>query len=122
MKTVYLWGVKGDYRVKNVMIYNRETKAYEPIDPQKTYCLGGINYLLRNDGNGLCMFDEDRMIVDYVGQDYVILADYIKSFAKDGEYARVNSKNCPLFGYEGFLLNYEEPTGAGRIKIIVADR
>ncbi len=52
-------------------------------------------------------------------QDYVILAEYIKSFAKDGDYSKVNTTNSPLAAYEGYLLNYEEPTGAGRIQIMV---
>ncbi len=110
-------GVSGDYKVKDVEVYNREKNAYEPIDPNKDYTLGGINYVLRNNGNGLKMFEEDPLIVDYIGQDYAIFAEYVLSFAKDGEYARVNTKNSPLSSYKGYLIDYENPFGAGRISI-----
>ena len=110
-------GVNGDYRVKDVKVYNRESGKYEPIDLTKEYTLGGINYILRNSGNGYSMFADDVLTVDYVGQDYVILAEYIKSFAKDGDYARVNTKNSPLSSYKGYMIDYENPYGAGRIDI-----
>lgn len=110
--------VNGEYRVKDVKIYNKATGQYEDIDPAKHYQLGGINYLLRNSGVGLSMFEEDELSADYVGLDYVILAEYIKSFGIEGEYATVNNATCPLRGYEGYLLDYENPYGAGRINII----
>ena len=109
--------VNGEYRVKDVMVYNRESGEYEPIDLDKTYNLGGINYILRNGGNGLGMFEDDELVIDYVGQDYVILAEYIKSFGQDGKMAKVNTKNSPLASYSGYLLDYENPNGAGRITI-----
>lgn len=110
--------VNGDYKVRDVKVYNKEKGEYEPIDPDKTYKLGGINYILRNGGNGMNMFDGDELVVDYVGQDYVILAEYIKSFLDDGEYAVVNTNNSPMSGYKGYLLDYDNPMGAGRINII----
>lgn len=109
--------VNGDYRVKDVKIYNRESGNYEDIDPNKNYSLGGINYILRNSGNGLSMFADDPLVVDYVGQDYVIFAEYIKSFKGEGAYPLVNSENSPLSSYKGYLLDYENPFGAGRITI-----
>lgn len=109
--------VNGDYRVKDVKVYNRDSGQYDPIDLNKEYQLGGINYILRNDGNGLCMFAGDKLTVDYVGQDYVILAEYIKNFTKDGDYPRINTKNSPLSDYKGYLIDYENPFGAGRIDI-----
>jgi len=112
-------GVKGDYRVKDVKIYNKESGKYEHIDLEKEYMLGGINYLLRNDGNGMSMFDDDPLMVDYVGQDYVILAEYIKSFEPDGDMPLINTKNSPLSSYKGYLLDYDNPYGAGRISIIM---
>ena len=111
--------VSGEYRVKDVKVYNRENGQYEPIDPNKEYQLAGINYLLRNGGNGLSMFEADPLTIDFVGQDYIILAEYIKSFAEEeGEYAIVNTKNSPLSEYDGYLIDYENPLGAGRINII----
>lgn len=111
--------VSGDYKVKDVKVYNKEKGVYEPIDLAKEYNLGGINYTLRNGGDGLNMFDGDPLVIDYVGQDYIILSEYIKSFAKVGDYPKVNTANSPLASYEGYLLNYEEPTGSGRIQIIM---
>ena len=111
--------VSGDYKVKDVKVYNKEKGVYEPIDLAKEYNLGGINYTLRNGGDGLNMFDGDPLVIDYVGQDYIILSEYIKSFAKDGDYPKVNTANSPLASYEGYLLNYEEPLGSGRIQIIM---
>lgn len=110
-------GVSSDYKVKNVQVYNREKGVYEPIDANKTYTLGGINYLLRNSGNGLSMFEDDELVVDYVGQDYTILSEYIKSFTMNGEYSQVNTKNSPLSAYDGYLIDYENPFGCGRITI-----
>lgn len=110
--------VNGEYKVKDVKIYNRETGEYEPINPDKTYQVGGINYVLRNGGNGLTMFMDNELVVDYVGQDYSILAEYIESFVKEGDYARINTQNSPLAAYKGYMLDYENPYGAGRITII----
>lgn len=113
--------VDGDYKVKDVEIYNRESGKYEPIDLAKEYQLAGINYLLRNSGNGYSMFASNEMTIDYVGLDYVILSEYVKSFAMDGDFPLVNTKNSPLAEYKGYLLDYEKPEGAGRINIIVED-
>lgn len=110
--------VDGEYRVKDVEVYNKESKKYEPIDLDKEYTVSGTNYILRNNGNGLSMFENCDMVVDYVGQDWEIAVAYIKSFALDGEYPRINTKNSPLSAYENYLIDYENPYGAGRIQII----
>lgn len=108
--------VDGEYKVKDVKIYNKTTGTYENIDCAKSYQLAGINYLLRNSGNGLSMFANDDLKVDYVGQDYAILAEYMRSFAagSDGKPV-INTKNSPLSSYNGYLIDYENPLGAGRI-------
>lgn len=111
--------VDGAYRVRDVKIYNKETSEYEDIDLNRTYTVGGINYLLRNDGNGLCMFSNDEMIIDFVGQDYSILAMYLGAFEKTGEYPVVNTKNSPLNKLTGYQIDYENPYGAGRINIVM---
>ena len=109
--------VDGDYRVRNVQIYNRERGIYEDLDLEKKYTLGGINYVLRNGGNGLTMFSSEDYAVDCVGLDYVVLAEYIKSFGGDGEYPLVNTDNSPLASYKGYLIDYDSPYGAGRIVV-----
>lgn len=111
--------VDGEYRVKDVEIYNRETGEYEPIDPNKQYRVAGINYILRNGGSGMTMFMDCDNIVDYVNQDVDIVIDYIKSFTVSGEYPLINTENSPLSDYEGYLIDYENPYGSGRINIIL---
>ena len=111
--------VDGEYRVKDVKVYNKQTGEYEDLDLEKTYTLGGINYILRNSGNGLNMFENDKLVIDYVGMDYVILGQYFSNFEKSGEYPLINTKNSPLNKFEGYKLNYENPFGAERINIIM---
>lgn len=73
-------GVTGDYRVKDVQILSHETGEYEPLDPEATYNLAGYNYTLRDLGDGFSMFDGAVNIIDYVMEDYMVLANYVESF------------------------------------------
>ncbi len=116
---VWKSGPSGEYRVGNVEIYNKETGEYEPLDLNKTYRVGGINYTLRNQGDGMSMFKDCKCVVDYVQEDYLVLAEYMKAFAKEDGVPKINTENSPLSSYEGYLLDYDNPLGAGRIKIIV---
>ncbi len=107
-------GVNGQYRIKDIEVYNKESHEYEPLDLEKEYNLAGPNYFLRNGGDGLTMFMDNEGIVDYVGEDYIILAEYFKSF--DGaSYPVIHTENSPLASYSGYLLDYENPLGSGRI-------
>lgn len=110
--------VEGEYKVKDVEIYNKDTGNYEPIELEKEYQVGGLNYILRNDGSGMSMYSKDELTVDYVGEDYVVLAEYMKAFEKENGYPLINTKNSPLVNYSGYLLDYENPYGAGRITTI----
>lgn len=107
--------VDGEYRVKNVMVYNRQTEEYEPLELDKMYTVGGVNYPLRNGGSGLSMFMDCQAIVDFVDLDYVITAEYSKSFADENGEVRINTANSPLSKLNGYLIDYENPYGAGRI-------
>jgi len=120
-KTGLFKAVNGEYRVKDVQVYNRASGQYEPLELTKVYQLGGNDYMLHNSGNGLCMFKEAETTIDYAGQDYVILAEYMKNFLADGDYARVTTSGSPLASYPGYLMNYEEPYGSGRITILNVD-
>ena len=42
----------GERRVRNVKVFNPETGLYEPLDPTKTYTVGGSNYMLHDAGDG----------------------------------------------------------------------
>lgn len=108
----------GEYKVKNVQIYNKETKEYEDLDLEKTYALGGVNYILRNGGNGMTMFADSKLVKDYVGEDYLIFSEYLKAFAaNDSGTAEISSENSPLAAYDNFGIDYENPLGSGRIVI-----
>lgn len=112
---VFIGAPTGDYRVKDLEIYNKETGAYEPIDLNKTYTLAGINYILRNSGDGFEMLSTTTLVKDYCDQDYMITAKYCEAFAN----GIINTANSPLAAYDGYLINYEDPHGAGRISYIV---
>lgn len=108
----------GEYRVKNVKIYNKDTKTYEDIDLNKTYRVGGINYILRNGGNGMVMFDDAVLVKDYVGEDYLIFAEYLMAFDNDASgIPCITGQGSPLSAYENFKINYENPLSAQRILV-----
>ncbi|MCD8343024.1 MAG: metallophosphoesterase [Oscillospiraceae bacterium] len=116
-KSIWTGAPTGDYRVTNVKIYNKETGEYEALELDKTYTIAGTNYTLRDCGDGFDMFGDSVLVKDYITEDYLALAAYLQSFAdSDGNgYADVSTENSPLAAYEGYLLNYESSTGAGRI-------
>ena len=101
----------GEYRVHDVEVYNRKTGAYEPLELDKQYTLGGNNFTLVNGGDGYTMFEGCESVVDYVAEDYMAVSEYVKAFA-DGS---INTANSPLAALPGYLINYENPYGAGRI-------
>ena len=42
----------GERRVRNVRVLNPQTGGYDPLDPARTYTVGGTAYLLRDAGDG----------------------------------------------------------------------
>ena len=119
-KNVWIGSATGTPRVQNVKIYDKTSGSYLPLDPNKTYALAGMNYTLRNLGDGFAMFDGAELIKDYVSEDYLVMSTYAMIF--DGADAaglpHLSSANSPLAAYPGYLLNYEQPYGAGRITIL----
>ena len=81
--------------MKNVLVNG------DPIDPEKTYTLGGINYWLLENGNGFSMFAGAPILQNCVKLDNQVLIDYIRE---------------SLGGVIGE--EYEDPYGQGRIVII----
>ncbi len=79
-KGVWTGGPTGEYRVKNVQVLNSETGTYEPLDLNASYNLAGYNYTLRDLGDGFAMFDGAVNVLDYVMEDYMVLANYVQSF------------------------------------------
>ena len=119
-KNVWIGSATGTPRVQNVKIYDKASGSYLPLDPGATYALAGMNYTLRNLGDGFAMFDGAELIKDYVSEDYLVMSTYAMIF--DGADAaglpHLSSANSPLSAYPGYLLNYEQPYGAGRITIL----
>jgi len=120
-KGIWLEGPQ-DCRVTNVKVYDRKAGAYEPLEPDRLYTMAGTNYTLLNCGDGFDMFGESEKVLDGTSEDYLALAAYAQAFADtDGDgYPELSSANSPLASYKGYLLNYEDPAGAGRITVLGA--
>ena len=117
-KSVWTGPPTGEYRVKNVKIYNKETNHYDNLDLTATYNMAGSNYTLRDLGDGFNMFDGAVNVLDYVMEDYMVLANYIQGF----ENTTVKAANSPLnMKYPGLNINYSDVYGDGRIKIVSSD-
>ena len=71
------------YRVRELQIFNKETGNYEPVDLNAKYQLAGYNYTLRDLGGGFAMLKDAVNVLDYVMEDYMVLANYIRSFPVD---------------------------------------
>ena len=116
-KGVWVGAPTGGYRVYDVMVYNKETNEYEPLDLEATYNLAGYNYTLRDLGDGFNMFSGAVNVLDYVMEDYMVLANYVQAF----ENGVVEATNSPLLAkYSGLLLDYSALEGSGRIVFEVA--
>ncbi len=103
------------YRVSDVMVYNKETNSWEALDINAKYNLAGYNYTLRDLGGGFAMLNGAENVLDYVMEDYMVLATYIKGF----ENGVVDAKNSPLLAkYPQMLLDYSDVDGSGRIEIV----
>ncbi len=118
-KGVWIGGPTGGYRVHDVKVYNKETGAWDDLDLTASYNLAGYNYTLRDLGDGFNMFDGAVNVLDYVMEDYMVLANYVQAF--DG--GVVDAANSPLAAkYPGLLLDYSTVEGSGRIVMEAAVR
>ena len=119
-KNVWIGSATGTPRVQNVKIYDKTSGTYVPLDEGKTYALAGMNYTLRNLGDGFAMFDGATLIKDYVSEDYLVMSSYAAMFGgvDANGLPHLASANSPLADYPGYLINYEDPYGAGRIQMI----
>ena len=110
-KGVWIGGPTGEYRVKDVMVLNKETGEYEALDLDAKYNLAGYNYTLRDLGDGFAMFAGAVNVLDYVMEDYMVLANYVQSFPVDP------ATGLPTVNYEG----YSDVNGEGRITILAKE-
>lgn len=97
------------YRVSDVLVLDRETGDYEPLDLTAEYHLAGYNYTLRDLGGGFAMLDGAANVLDYVAEDYMVLANYIQSFPVS------ESTGLPTIGAGS---GYDHTGGSGRISIL----
>ena len=108
----WLSGPTGEYRVHDVKLYNRETGSWEDLKLDGNYKIAGYNYNLRDFGDGFTMFEGAENVLDYVMEDYLVLANYVEGF----ENAVITADNSPLNSkYPGFGAEYTSLHGAGRI-------
>ena len=109
---MWIGGPTGGYRVHDVQVFDRATDSWKALDLQESYRLAGYNYTLRNCGDGYNMFSSAVNVVDYVMEDYMVLANYVQAF----ENKTVLASNSPLLEkYPGFGIDYGTVNGSGRI-------
>lgn len=112
---IWVAGPTGEYRVHDVTVYNKETDKWEDLDLNAKYNLAGYNYTLRDLGGGFAMLNGAVNVLDYVMEDYMVLAKYIQGF----ENGTVEADNSPLLKkYPNLLINYADVNGNGRITIV----
>ena len=111
---IWIGGPTDEYRVHEVKIYNKDTNEWEDLKLDGEYNLAGYNYTLRDLGDGCAMFEGAVNVLDYVMEDYMVLANYVQGF----ENSTVGADNSPLLKkYPGFVTDYSDTTGSGRIKV-----
>jgi len=114
-KGVWTGAPTAGYRVHDVKVYNKETGAWDDLDLAASYNLAGYNYTLRDLGDGFAMFDGAVNVLDYVMEDYMVLANYVQAF----EGGVVDATNSPLTKY--FPVDYSTVNGTGRIEVLNAN-
>lgn len=94
-ETGMLTEINGERRVKNVLV------GGEPIDPEKTYKVGGFDYILTKNGDGNTAFNGATVINERIKPDSQALIEYIQG------------------DLEGIIgTGYEDPYGEGRIVVL----
>ena len=86
-------GVSGEYRVCDIKIYNRETKAYESLILDKQYTIAAANYFLLDYGSGMTMLKD----VEVLRNDGMLDVEALERYVVDDldgkigqEYAKTN--------------------------------
>ena len=104
------------YRVQNVMVMDRESGEYMPLDLERVYTLASHNYMLINQGDGFAMFGRSNVNVlqEDVMIDNAVLINYIQSMPGK----TVTLADGTEAEYEHVVEGYENPYGEGRIVIL----
>jgi hypothetical protein len=66
-------GIEGERRVSNV------TVGGEPLDPEKTYTIGGVDYLLQNGGDGNTAFKGATIVLPKAMVDNQALISFLQN-------------------------------------------
>ena len=107
-------GPPQSYRVSRVEIFDKETLSYRPLELDALYNVAGYNFTLRDQGDGFTMLKDAKNVLDYVMEDYMVLANYVSAFDE----GTVKADNSPLLKkYPSFLLDYSSVNGCGRITV-----
>lgn len=72
--------VNGEYRVRDIKVFNRETNKYEDLDLKKEYTFASHNYFILDLGGGMTMFKDVEIVKDYGILDVEILELYITEY------------------------------------------
>ncbi len=108
-------GGPSSYRVYDVKVYDKEDDVWYLLERDAEYNLAGYNYTLRDLGDGFAMLNDAVNVLDYVMEDYMVLANYIEGF----ENGVIDAKNSPLLSkYPGLLIDYGSVYGSGRIEVV----
>ena len=71
--------IAGERRVKNVRIEST-SGAFEPIDPEAIYTVASHNFLIKEGGDGMTIFMDNKLLIDEAILDYQVLITYIVDY------------------------------------------
>ena len=64
-------------QILDVLEWGAKSLPGEPIDPEKLYTVGGIEYTLLRQGDGITAFDGCEVVADKIKLDVQAMTDYI---------------------------------------------
>ena len=120
-KGVWTGGPTGEYRVYDVEVF--QDGEWVDLDLDAEYNLAGYNYTLRYLGDGFNMFNGAVNVIDYVMEDYMVLANYVKAFPipEGATLPEIEGTNSPLV--EKFGTDYLDYTNvAPGLRIQIAEK
>ena len=73
-------GVSGERRVRNVMVLDKESGKYLPLDPAKTYKMAASNYLVVDHGDGFTMTKDCTNVNDTGTLDTDLIGTFLEKY------------------------------------------